>query len=1385
MRIVIDLQGAQSTGSRTRGIGRYSLGLTKGLLRLRGAHEVLIALSDQFPETIEPLRVEFEGLVPPQNIRVWRALNRVAECDPSNAARRRAAELLRECFLASLAPDFVIVTSLFEGFADDAVTSIGRLSMSVPTAVVLYDLIPHLYPDPYLLNTGLRSWYHGKLAHLRRANLILAISESSRQEGIDHLGFEVERCVTISTAAELHYRPLEIPPKTRAEVLGRYGLTKSFVMYTGGIDHRKNIEGLIRAFALLPREILASHQLAIVCAANETDRQRLLSVGAEHNLEEGQLKLTGFVPEADLLALYNLCTLFVFPSWHEGFGLPALEAMRCGCAVIGSNRSSLPEVIGREDALFNPFDDTDIARLIGRVLSDDSFRIDLASSGLIRSRGFSWDAVATRALAAIEATFDEASAHVAPQIADWRRPTLAFVSPLPPAQSGISDYSAALLPELARHYEIEVITSEGAVTSDSVPPHCAIRSIEWFRRNAHRYDRVLYQFGNSEFHQHMFDLVARTRGVVVLHDFYLSGVVAYMESNGGSLGDWARELQRAHGYKAAQERYKAANTADLVYRYPTNLMPLQAASGVIVHSGISLRLADEWLPRNPLQEWHLVPLLRTWSPAKREKARDRLGIAEGEMLVCSFGHVGPTKLSRNLIEAWLLSKLGNQPHAKLVFVGQCPDSSYGKEILRLVGRDSSGCLSVTGWADSNTYDEYLSATDLAVQLRTLSRGETSAAVLDCMGRAVATIVNANGSMSDLPDDGVYKLDDNFDLQQLADALDWLGDNGEARAELGRKAREYVSRDHQPRKCARLYRDAIEASYASLKTESELFKKLGREAARLSPDDLIQIARSVSWNHPIRLRRRQLLVDVSEMVCCDYKLTRHRVGRSILQHWLQHPPVGWQVEPISATAGEAGYRYARQFTMRFLGCPDAGFVDEPVEACADDVYIALASQPELQAEQAAWLMALKRGGVRLHFVVYDLARLTRPEEFPSDGHAPFDDWFRLVAASDGVHAISKYGADQLLACLQSSGVERHRPLAIDWFPLGSDIAASLPSVGFPAQWQKIKLGLSARRSFLMVGTLEPSKRHGQVLAAFEALWAAGHELNLVIVGKSGWLVDELLIRLSGHSELGNRLWWLDGLSDEALVAVYEKCECLIAASVDDGFGLPLLEAASHRLHLLVRDIAVFREVTNDSANFFEGEEAVDLERALLGWLHNHDLPSRSSATVAHLPTWAQSAAQLMGQVLGHSRRQIWLSDQVMRYRGYDRRLFTQVGVRRGGNLSSCGESGALVHGPYIALGPGRYEVVLHLADGALGRGAWMDVTVRKGVSVLAKRELTASGSDETPSTIMVPFVLPHPCSDLEVRVFVSADTRMSLAMIEIRPQTHGRSLVDIADEEFAA
>jgi glycosyltransferase involved in cell wall biosynthesis len=1013
MRIVIDMQGAQSSGSRHRGIGRYTLALAQAMVRNRGEDEVMLALSGLFPDSVEPIRAAFADLLPKSSIHVWHAPVPVNYLESSNLGRRLDAENIYEAFLHELSPDVIHVTSLFEGLVDDAVTSVRQRQGQALVAVTLYDLIPYLNPDPYLLNPALKKWYLEKIEHLRRADLWLAISASSRDEGVQHLGFSPAQCHNISTDADAMFCPTLLDSAHEETLRRQYALKAGFVMYTGGIDHRKNIEGLIRAFARLPSATRLTNQLAIVCSVQPHDRERLQRLAVAEGLAEGELILTGFVSDEDLLALYNLCSLFVFPSWHEGFGLPALEAMRCGAPAIGSNSSSMPEVLGWSEALFDPKSDQDMARLLQRGLTDEAYRTELKQRQRQHVNSFSWDKSARRAIAAMR------TAHLAkPNSAMHKgagcsasRLRLAYVSPLPVARSGIADYSAELLPQLAKHYDIEVIVAQDEQVNDPwILANLPVRSAQWLLEHAEQFDRVLYHFGNSSYHQHMFDLIGQLPGVVVLHDFFLSGIQAHREVTGVSPNAWVDALYTSHGYHAVLERFTANDTADVVWRYPANLPVLQTALGVVVHGAHSADLARQWYGPDASQAWPVIPLLRVPSASGgRAAARQRLGISADDLVVCSFGVLGRTKLNHRLLNAWLGSPLSGNRRAHLVFVGQNEGGEYGQALLRTI-KDSKtrSRIHITGWADAELFRDHLAAADMAVQLRTHSRGETSAAVLDCMNHGLPTIVNAHGSMADLDPDGVRLLPDQFTDQELAEALSKLASDAHRRKALGQKANEIIRTRHDPDLCAKQYVEAIEAVYAQQSSGvTGLLQDLSKSAR--TDAELQELSTALGKSFPAGPQLRQLLVDVTELAQDGAQTNTQRVVRNLLKAWLAEPPLGFRVEPVYAQVGQ-GYRYARQFTTLFMGFSAASLRDEPIDFANGDVFFGLDLQPSVQISNHDTYQAMRRQGVEVKFMVYDLLCTGMPENFVPSAAENFAQWLNMFAQTEGAVCTTKAVAD---------------------------------------------------------------------------------------------------------------------------------------------------------------------------------------------------------------------------------------------------------------------------------------------------------------------------------------------------------------------------------------
>jgi glycosyltransferase involved in cell wall biosynthesis len=1010
MRIIIDLQGAQTTGSRFRGIGRYCLNFAKAFVVQRREHEVMIVLNAAFPDSVDAIRQEFSELLPAKSIRIWNAPQPVRALESENADRRQQAEVVREAFFACLNPDWVIVSSLFEGLVDDAVTSIGRLA-SIQTAVVLYDLIPWIYPDPYLADQTVRRWYLEKLDHLRRADLLLGISASSAKEAVDYLGFAQDSSINISTAANDFFQPQQISPDQRKDLARRYGLNRAFVMYTGGIDLRKNIEGLIKAWSVLPMQLRSTCQLAVVCHADDHVQKRLHECAADCGLEAGEMILTGFVPEEDLLALYNLCDLFVFPSWHEGFGLPALEAMQCGKPVLAANRASLPEVVGREDTLFDPFDTHDIAEKITRALTDPLWSDELARHGLNQAKRFSWQETARRAWEALESRGAYLPASKASS--SVRRPRLAYISPLPPERSGIADYSAELLRDLTRWYDIDVVVRDHAGMSDAdIRATCGVRSTDYFIAHHQQYDRVLYHFGNSEFHEHMFELFERIPGCVVLHDFFLSGIQAWSEVHEWRPKAWVHSLYHSHGYHAVLARYHAADTKDVVHAYPANLQVLQRALGVIVHSEFNRQLAAQWYGEDAANDWRVIPLLRVPATLAKAKARQRLAVPEGVLVIASFGILGETKLNHRLLEAFLFSALAMRPDVMLVFVGMAV-GEYSDQIHRTIDQaQAKATIQITGWAEADEYRDWLQAADIAVQLRANSRGETSAAVLDCLNYGLATIVNAHGSMAELATDTVWMFPDDFATEQLVEALETLAIDEKRRLELGTSGRQHIREVHNPRRCAEQYADAIEVYY------HKYGNGLGGVGTWLASKDKVPdekalsiLAKCLAQNNPPHPRLKHFFIDISDFVYCDEMSVFKSFVLSVIKRWLIDPPESTKVE-LAYAKPESGYFYARNFATSNLGIPNDVLMDEPIDFAPQDTFLVFVLHEHTQLLKQQSYDLMRQCGVRIVFCADNLMPSQRTNRFEAGYGHTFEETFCIADGIDSVYCNSKVDVEIL-------------------------------------------------------------------------------------------------------------------------------------------------------------------------------------------------------------------------------------------------------------------------------------------------------------------------------------------------------------------------------------
>lgn len=1221
MRIAIDLQPCQ-TESRWRGIGRYSRDLTHSLLQVGSGHEFILGVDATYPAWAAEVREQFGDMVTDGAFRTYHYPLPTLPVSGYGDALRDAAEALVRHTYAQSTPDVLHVNSLFEGFIEHA-AGLGRLAdlPGTVSSVTLYDLIPQVLPDWYLVDPVFRDWYRRRLAQVARFDVVLCISEATRRDAMDLLGLPPERVSVINAGVDARLldpargRPLDDAMRSR------FGIDRRYVMYTGNADPRKNLTGAVQAFARVPAEVRAGMQL-VLNQVGDVDAIRRVAHSA--GLGDGELVVTGHVGDADLEALLRNCDLFFFPSLYEGFGLPVLEAMACGAPTICADNSSLPEVMGRSDAMFDASSLESTTAKLTHALADEGFRQSLRIHGRERASLFTWDASARLALDAWQAAVERAQ--VSPvAVPSARRNRVALVTPLPPDQTGIADYVAELLPALAAQMDIEIFVESPETRDPDALPLFRLRDWTELESSLERFDQVVYQMGNSPFHAHMFDLMMRVPGVVVLHDVYLSSLVNYMEVHQGREGMLAAELEYAHGRGAALRLEEPNGRLDAVLSYPCSRRVLECADAIIVHSQHSAETIRNFYPSLDRPSLFVAPMpmaLRVPTAERRAQARAVLGLGDEDVLLVSFGFVADTKCSAEILHALASPELCFRPGLHLAFVGGLDGGEYGRKFQQEVDTHPlKANIALAGFASKADYELYLDAADIAVQLRTISRGETSKSILDCLARGIPTVVNDFGSFAEVPDRCVRKIAARVQVPELALAISSLLDSAADRESLAGAACAFIAGKQSPHDTARTYDLAIaqaQAAYVARRGDllvEELVSSMQRPGADDGSANAIEAAlRKVDGGSFTRV-----YTDVTDIVRTDHATGVQRVVRNVIKELVRSEGQSSRTVPV-ALDGQSGLVAVPEGAERFTGLPVRPGLDEFAPAIGDVLFL-LDSTWEDPARFRGSIDAIRASGGRVYAMVYDLIPQLFPTycvEFMPRIHA---NWLRFVVNEcDGVVCISKAVADDLIGWIAEHDVPHRQGLRIDFVPLGSDVAERGPDRAAAAVTPRVMEAFNSDEAVhLMVGTLEPRKRHALVLDAFERWWAAGANARLVIIGKPGWNVEPLLERIRRHPESGQRLFWFDRATDADVNFAYANAARVIQASAAEGFGLPLVEAAAHGCPVLASDIPVFREVAGDSAEYFASGDVDALVEALAR-------PVGGSPSV-RMATWADCAAAL--------------------------------------------------------------------------------------------------------------------------------------------------------------
>jgi glycosyltransferase involved in cell wall biosynthesis len=374
------------------------------------------------------------------------------------------------------------------------------------------------------------------------------------------------------------------------------------------------------------------------------------------------------------------------------------------------------------------------------------------------------------------------------------------------------------------------------------------------------------------------------------------------------------------------------------------------------------------------------------------------------------------------------------------------------------------------------------------------------------------------------------------------------------------------------------------------------------------------------------RRKQLLVDISEIYHRGYNTGIQRVVRNILNELFNQPPAGYDIIPVYANKGDCfrytGKFYPHGFVELLEGCP--------LQVGPEDIFLGLDLAAHLFPEAEQHLSTFRLAGARVYYVVYDIIPLQHAQFTAAGMTQAFKVWLSCLArCADGLICISASVAHDVAGWLYEHAPAPGTPLPmISHFHLGANIDSTSLNRGLPDDAETSLANMGAGVCFLMVGTIEPRKGHAQTLAAFEKLWSEFDDSRLVLVGKQGWNMDKFAQCLRQHPQAGKKLLWLEEASDEYLEKIYARADCLIAASKCEGFGLPLIEAAKHNLPIIARDISVFREVAGDFAHYFKAEHPEELAKVIKGWLSMYQNGQHPKSDNMPWLTWKESADQLI-------------------------------------------------------------------------------------------------------------------------------------------------------------
>jgi glycosyltransferase involved in cell wall biosynthesis len=723
-RVFVDVRTLQDPSYAPRGIGRHGLNIVRHAPRSLS----LIGLYDPaLPAVSAEVRSRFDGMLP-------------------NAGGDVAADAFVQ--LSPLTHDPLFVARLL-------------LAPEIPKLTAVYDFIPWRDPTLHLRDAAAHAAYAIRLRWLAEFDRFCPISVAVGQELQNLLGVPPRAIhVTGAPVSEVFARHV-----ARPVVEGR----PPYLALLGGPDARKNPEVAIIAHAQSARLQAARVTLCIAGNYSPAESSQFQALSAKHGGDSALVMVPGHLPDDDLAALLAGAHALICSSLDEGFSLPVVEGAALGVPALVSDILVHRELIANPADRFIASDHQSLAAAAERLVFDPQWRTEAIKRQSSISQRFTGDKVARRFWSALEEPLERRATIPAPRI-KRSRPRVALVSPVAPARTGVADHSAALARELGPMVDLDIFSptpSPWPVTGAR-----GVYPLSAFPHLATDFDRVINVMGNSAFHLPIFRLLSRFGGACIAHDARMLGFYRVLLGEAHAINVSSRELGRP--VTAAELRRWLADEgiaeAQLLGEIATS------SSHLIVHSKTTAALVEA---RHQVTAAHIPfciqrqPSAATLTPTGRAAARVRLGIAEQEIVVATFGHVNASKAPQEGVWAIELLRSWGIP-VTLHFVGAAKGMHDGgaglRGLITRLGLDEHVRLAPDHISEAQ-YQDYLVGSDVALQLRTYDLGQISGALSDCIGAGLPAVATQGLAESiEAPRELVVPVPNDLSPLLIAEAL---------------------------------------------------------------------------------------------------------------------------------------------------------------------------------------------------------------------------------------------------------------------------------------------------------------------------------------------------------------------------------------------------------------------------------------------------------------------------------------------------------------------------------------------------------------------------------------------------------------------------------------